>query len=195
VHGVQVSLINYAKELNGFQLGLINISDSSNGVSIGLFNFVKTGYHAIEVYGNEVFYTGINIKLGTKNLYNIYSAGFQPSNPEIYGVGIGFGSNFNLAKKLTLSSDLTVNYINESTDASSDLNLLNRLDLTLDFHFNDNFSVLVGPSYNVHVSNWKADATGSFLTNIAVNPFYTEVEGDTQIQMWLGGKIGLRYTL
>ena len=194
MNGFQLSLTNYAKELNGFQLGLINIADSSNGVSIGLINLIKNGYHSVEIFGNEVLYTGVAVKSGTKEFYNIYTVGFQPNNPTIFGFGLGFGSKFNISKKLSVSADLTANYINELEDFDWKLNLLNRLDLTLDYHFNDNFSVLAGPAFNVHVSELGYENTGGFTTDIAVNPFYTEMVNNAQVQMWVGGKLGVRYS-
>ena len=191
-YGAQIGLINSSHVHHGFQLGLINVADSSTGVSIGLLSFVKNGYHAVEFFGNEVMYANTSIKLGTKEFYNIYTAGFQPETTNTFGFGMGFGSKLTLAKWLSLSADLTVNHINELDQFDWKVNLLSRADLTLDFNLNKHIALIVGPSFNAHVSELGYESTGGFTTNIAVNPFYTEVHEGYQLQMWVGAKGGFR---
>ena len=191
-HGAQIGLINSSHMLHGFQLGLINVADSSTGVSVGLINVVRNGYHAVEFFGNEVLYANTAIKSGTDQFYNIYTAGFQPESTNTFGFGIGFGSRLTLAKWLSISADLTVNHINELDQFEWKVNLMNRADLTFDLNLNKHISILVGPSFNVHVSELGYENTGKFTTDIAVNPFYTDNRNGYQVQMWIGAKGGFR---
>ena len=191
-YGTQIGLINSSYFLSGFQLGLINVADSSTGVSVGLINIVKNGYHSVEFFANEVMYANAAIKSGTNQFYNIYTAGYHPEKTNTFGFGIGFGSKLKLAKWLSISADLTVNHINELDKFDWKVNLLNRADLTFDLNLNKHISLIVGPSFNAHVSELGYENTGDFTTNIAVNPFYTDSYDGYQLQMWVGAKGGIR---
>ena len=197
--GVQISgILNKTKQNNGLQIGLINVSDSSQGIAIGLVNYVKNGYKSIEVSANEIFYTNIKYKMGTKQFYTIYSLGVRPNNLEFYGAGLGFGSNINVYKKISLSIEATSTYVheikNQNSDSDSDLNLNNRLDLSLDYKLQKNLYLFIGPSLNVHVSELKDKNSNEFSSNITSSPFYSESNNNTLVQMWIGGSFGLRYS-
>lgn len=194
MNGLQVALFNYAKVNNGLQMGLINLSDTANGVSIGLINLVRRGYHAIELTANEVLYTNLSFKLGSQHFYNIYTIGLSPTNKPVYGLGFGLGSKVKLYKKLFLSVDVTANYIleNEVDTSNISLNILSKLDLTLEYHISNHFSIITGPSYNVHVSQLFDETNGTFSSQIAQYPFFEKVSNHTRTQMWIGGRIGLQ---
>lgn len=196
MNGFQLSFVNIAKVNNGLQFGFVNLADSANGIAIGFFNFVKNGYHPIEIFGNEVLYTNVAFKSGTDKFYTQFTAGFRPDDPELFGLGYGFGTKINTWKWLSISLDATGTFVNESELDSNyiwELNILNRLDLTLDFNIGK-FSILAGPALNVHVSQLGFEESGDFTTQLAQNPFYTEVTDGTQIQAWWGAKFGLRYS-
>ena len=115
---------------------------------------------------------------------------------KIFGIGFGIGTKINTWKWLSISLDATGTFVNEeelTSDYNGELNLLNRLDLTLDFNLGK-FSIIAGPALNVHVSQLGFQQTGEFTSNLAINPFYTEVHNNTQIQSWIGGKFGFRYS-
>jgi len=192
-YGLQLAMVNSAQNITGLQVGLINVADSADGVSFGLINVIKHGYHSLEISGNEVLPLGVSLKSGTHTLYNIYYAGVQVNNPQVFGFGLGFGSNIQLGSNLSMSMDLTSNYINELKKFEWKLNLLNRLDMTMNYDINKHFTILAGPSFNVHVSELGYESTGGFTTDIAKNPFYTETFYQTQVQMWIGAKFGARF--
>ncbi len=193
--GVQVSVVNYARVNNGLQIGLINVSDSANGIAIGLFNYVGNGYHPIEIFGNEVLYTNIAYKSGVDDFYSTWTIGLRPSDPKIFGIGFGVGTHINIWKWLSVSADITSTFINEDELDSTykyEHNLLNRMDVALDFNLGK-FTLTMGPGLNIHSSRMGYASEGVFTTNLAVNPFHTEVFENTQVQFWWGAKAGLRY--
>ncbi len=192
MNGLQVSIVNYGKANNGLQLGLINVSDSSRGIAIGLFNYVKNGYRAVELSGNEIFYTNLKFKSGARHFYTIYSLGMRPNDVNFYGFGFGFGSNFDVFKKFSLSIDATSNYVHETENQEEVLNLTNRLDISIDYKITKNISFNFGPSYNLHISQLKDEETGQFTSDITTSPFYNQASGQNLIQMWIGGSIGFR---
>lgn len=195
INGLQLSLVNYAKVNNGLQLGLVNLADSANGIAIGLFNYVKNGYHPLAIFVNEVLSANFAFKSGVNAFYTTWTFGFRPSEPTYFGVGFGIGSRINTWKWLSLSIDATSTFINESELDSSyelELNLLNRLDITMDFNIKK-FTLFIGPGLNIHISKMGFEKEGKFTSDIAVDPFYTEVNENTQVQFWWGAKAGFRY--
>ncbi len=193
--GIQIGLINYAQNNRGFQLGLINVAENASGVALGLFNYVQNGYHPLELFGNEVLYTNVAFKSGVDHFYTMFTGGVRPNDPQIFGLGFGIGSRVNTWKWLSFSFDLTGTFINEkelNTQYTWELNLLNRLDVTMDFNIKK-FTIFAGPAINAHVSQMGYESTGTFTTDIARDPFYTASDDQTQIQFWYGAKAGIRY--
>jgi hypothetical protein len=193
MRGIQLSLINYAKVNKGLQLGLINIADSTNGLALGLFNYVKNGFHPIEVFTNDIFDVNVAFKSGIDYFYVTYTLGMRPDQPHFFGIGAGIGTKINTWKWLSFSLDATGTFVHEYEELNRELNLLSRLDLTVDFNIKK-FSIFLGPSLNYHISKLGYKSTGEFTSTIAQDPFYTEVMDDTQFQAWWGYKAGLRYS-
>lgn len=195
LNGMQLGFVNYAKQNNGFQLGFVNVADSAKGIAIGFFNYVKNGYHPIEIFGNEVLHTGIGFKSGVDHFYTSYFVGMQPTNPELFGFGMGFGARLNTWKWLSFSFDLTSSYINEKElkeGYTFELNLLNRFDLTMDLNWKK-FTVFGGPGINLHVTQLGQNDFGIYTSTIAQSPFYEEEFDGTLLQSWIGWKFGARY--
>ncbi len=196
LNGIQLSLVNYAYQNNGVQLGLVNIADTARGVAVGVFNYVRNGYHPLEISANEVLYANLAFKSGVNAFYTTWTIGIRPSDPKYFGVGFGLGSRINTWKWLSFSIDATGTFINEvelASDYQYELNLLNRLDVSIDLNI-ANFTLFAGPALNCHISQMGIETEGQFTSNIALDPFYTEVNGKTQIQFWWGAKAGLRYS-
>ena len=195
-NGIQISsFINRAKTQKGLQIALVNLSDTSSGVSFGLFNHVRKGYRAIELTGDEVFYSNLTYKTGNRKLYNIYNLGLRSIDKNIWSYGFGFGSYFKLGSKFSISLDLTANTVQEEHIFVNNINLLNKLSLSLDIKASKNFAFFVGSSYNVHLSNAQNIEKNNFITDIAYNPFFTSSSTNTQTQMWVGAKAGIRFLL
>ncbi len=192
--GAQLGLfVNYAKKQNGLQIGLINICDSIKGVSFGLLTFARHGYIDLEFSYNEAFNYNLAFKTGAKHFYNIFLIKRGQRETEIWGPGYGFGSSIGLGKKFNLSLELTSTHVNEAQEWVNELNLLNKFSVSLDWKIGKRFKIFAGPTYNIHVSNLKDPDTGDFNSSVAVNPFFEESSENTQIQMWIGGTIGVAF--
>jgi hypothetical protein len=92
--GIQIAgIYNQAKDLDGVQVGLINITDTvNNGVSIGLINIVRKGLYDEWSFSFADYQNlGISYKLGTRQLYTIYSAGMNLINEQLWVFGLGLG--------------------------------------------------------------------------------------------------------
>ncbi len=207
MNGIQLAgYFNYAKKVNGYQIAIFNISDTiESGLPIGVFSFVKKGLHRFEVSANDVFYTNIAYKMGLEKLYNSIRIGYDYNNNIAVGYGIGTQRNISNKVKLNLelSSDLIIEANSIDIDLSSGLSFenssfnltgtINRINANLDFYISDQISAFVGPSLNVSVISM--DNNTKSFQNFAPYSFYNETFSDTQVKMWVGGNLGVSFTL
>lgn len=148
VNGVQISGgLNVAKKVNGAQIGVVNIADSVSGVPLGFLSYVHKGYHHAEISTDESFRINVAFHTGVRALYNIFAAGVNPENPLVWYYGYGLGTSPKLGEKVNMNIQLTANWINE--DAPLKFNLLNRLQVGVDYRFSKHFSVFAGGVLNV----------------------------------------------
>ncbi len=198
VMGAQLSgIFNYSKKVDGGQLSLINVADTVGGIPVGFLSLVKKGYHKIELHSEEVLYGNLTFKLGVRRFYNILTLGFRParlSKQPVYGIGYGIGSQVG-HKSVTLNFDLKGTWMIENLNFKNN-NISYRLNSQLCFKITRGLGLFLGPSLNLHVSNWKDPETGNFLSNLAPENFllFQAVPGKTtRYQFWAGASAGLRF--
>ncbi|HAN19014.1 MAG: hypothetical protein A2X13_11535 [Bacteroidetes bacterium GWC2_33_15] len=190
--GIQLSsVLNYSKKVNGYQIALVNVSDTiESGLPIGMFSFVKKGFHRFEFSANDVFYVNMAYKFGVKKLYNAVRLGYDFSSN--VSAGYGIGTQFRLSNKFNLNLDLSSDVLLESNSFAY-IGNLSKLATTIEYNWTKHFSIFIGPSYNV--SNISIDSSTNTFEDIAPYSFYNETASDTQVKMWIGGIIGLSFTL
>jgi hypothetical protein len=195
VNGTQVSgLFNIAKKVKGSQIGIINIADSVTGAQIGILSFSRKGYRRVELSGSELLYGNVAYKMGTKKFYNIFSVGARVSGQQYaWGLGLGFGTSFDLHRNASLSIDAVCNQINENEFwTKNNLNLLNQLKLTAGLRIWGNNELFAGPVWSVMVSN-TLNKDGTIGTQLAPWSSYQGLSGGTMVRMWPGFNVGLRF--
>lgn len=205
----QVSgIFNKAKRVNGSQLGLVNISDTISGVPVGLLNIVKKGYNRVEVSASDALYANVAFRLGAHRFYNIFHFGARwdklatntsnatPGTYMSWGVGYGIGSAHILTPNVLVNMEALAIQINEQEVWTNQLNLLNQIRLTLDFHKKDGrISFFCGPSINVMLSQYRHPETGT-LGSTVIQPYrpLLEIEQDgLSTQVWVGLQGGIRF--
>lgn len=193
--GTQVSsLLNVGGKIKGTQLGFFNFADSVSGASIGFFSFVLQGYHEVEVSVNEVFYLNAMFKTGTHKFYNIFSSSFYPvGNYKMYALGYGIGTDFRLGKRLDMNLDLIGSQINRNGIWTNNLNLLNKARLNLGIQLFKGAYFVLGPEFNIYVSQHYDVDAGRLGTPFAPYTLYDKEVRSTNVQMWVGGTAGLRF--
>ncbi len=201
--GAQISgIVNIAKINKGAQIALVNLCDSSTGVSIGLFNFVRKGFNRLELTADENFAATLKLKTGTKRFYNIYKLSAVSYEDSLFTVGYGFGKKFDISKRISLSLDITSNYVGKLNFADDEENsninidektqyLLNKALLTFDFMIFKHLSIIIGPSFNLNLSDGTKEMKP--IPNIISDPFYNKVIENVRIQAWVGCTVGLRF--
>ena len=191
VKGFQIGLLNYAKQIKGFQVGLVNVSvqESDNIIPIGLISIVKGGLQEIEITGGEVIYASANFKLGVPKFYTIYKIGYTSyENAPVFTYGLGFGSEIAITEKHKINIDFSSNTIMHDRFIVWDLNMLNKFDLNYKYSFNDRLSVLVGPSFNHYISQYKTE-NGYGTLNLPYT-LHEKVYDNTGTFTWVGLNIG-----
>ncbi|NLR94694.1 LA_2272 family surface repeat-containing protein [Flammeovirga agarivorans] len=198
--GAQVGLVNYTDSLKGSQIGLINIvaKGTDGGVPIGLINVVKDGYYAVELSAGETIWANVNFKMGTEKFYTIFKGGYsQYNDKEINTFGLGFGTKFDLAKRVALAVDLSTNQvIYDGQFENTGLNLLNKADLNVHVQLAKCFSIFAGPSLNVYTTDYKVNGNetpGSL--DVPDHAFYDNTTNNgTRTAIWVGGQAGVNFT-
>ncbi len=193
--GFQLGVVNYAKKLKGIQLGVINIlDDGEKGLPIGIVSIVKNGYFEFELTGGEVIYSNLSYKMGVERFYTIYKVGYSTyKNNPVYSYGLGFGGNIPISDNQNISIDLTSNNITYNNKWDSKLNLLNKADFNYKYNFNKKLSLLVGPSFNVYITQEKVD--GEYGTLNVPYTIHTKEYTSSKLFMWIGFNAGLSFKL
>ena len=195
-NGFQLGVFNYAQKLKGVQFGVFNyLDDGEEGLPIGIFSIVKNGHYELELTGGDVIYSNLNYKMGVERFYTIFKAGYSSyKNSPVYSFGLGFGGNISISERQKISIDLSYNQIvyNNNWD-SGKLNILNKADFNYKYSISEKFSLLLGPSFNVYVTEEKVD--GEYGTLNIPYTMYTNEGTTSKLFMWLGINAGLSLKL
>ncbi|MEO8413823.1 MAG: STN and carboxypeptidase regulatory-like domain-containing protein [Ginsengibacter sp.] len=189
MNGTQVAgIFNYAKKVHGLQIGLINISDTSDGYSIGLLNLVNKGYHKVSIFANEEMNANLTLKTGNSKLYSMVTGGINVSDSsKVYSFGFGLGHDFILSNKVSLSTELSSQYM--YLGSWSYTNLLNKFSLNCNLHLAKNVSIFAGPAFSVYYSNQGISFNGYKRNIPTVN--YHHFNFSPNVNGWIGWNAGI----
>lgn len=194
--GFQLGVLNYAKKLKGVQLGVFNYLNNGEGaIPIGIFSIVRNGHYELELTGGEVIYSNLNYKMGVERFYTIFKAGYSSyKNSPVYSFGLGFGGNMSISERQKISIDLSCNQIVYNNNWNpGKLNILNKADFNYKYSISKKFSLLIGPSFNVYVTEEKVD--GEYGTLNIPYTIYTNEGRSNKLFMWIGINTGLSLKL
>jgi hypothetical protein len=194
--GAQITgLINRAKYIKGVQLGVVNIADSCSGAQIGLFNVCRKGYHQIDIYATETFFTNIAYRGGTKHFYTILMAGYDPrtiGNSALYTFGAGFGTSFGNKPKLNYDVDLISQQVSLGS-MNEEINMLYRLGFGVNYKLTSAIALTLGLTYNFYMAD---SSSPDYETTFSKLPPYfisNESAGTNRnLKTWIGLKAGVR---
>lgn len=193
VNGFQLSgLVNKATDLNGVQLSLLNFAKRSTGVPIGFFSYVNNGYHKIEIASDELLFGTVAFRTGVNKFHNIFLAGISmDKGNSLWTYGYGIGSAWKLSPKWYLDADITAQHIQSVKSSEIYVNGLSKAFLGVEFRPFQKFSIALGPTYNVFVSD--VSDNNIVYNQVGSNPFFNRTEDGINVKMWVGGKVCLRF--
>lgn len=185
LNGGQIGLINYGKNIKGFQIGLINVSDSIDGPAIGLISVSSDGIFDVNAWSSDFLTFNGGIRVGTRNIYNIYAYGISPFNADLpFGFGAGIGGHIPL-KKFFVDIDGMAWSMHRSYISFERINMINTFRVMGGYTFSRYFSVFAGPTLNVSVQDNHYEP---FLPNY----FYESINTDNTVRIAPGFVVGVR---
>jgi len=196
VKGAQIAgLVNVANRVDGLQLGLINVSDTAT-IPIGLFSVVRSGYHAVELAGEDVVHGNFNIRMGVRSFYNILHIG-ATGGVDSWSLGYGIGTSLRIGRTNYLQLEALSRHVNEDETWTNELNLMNQFKLNFDLRLGNHLRVAVGPSFNVFVSHLydaENDRYGTKLSNYTIfdKTYFRSGRNPVNVQGWIGVHAGIR---
>jgi len=187
-------LINYATNATGVQVGLINIAKEFEGAPVGMFSIYGNGRKNIDMRYSDAGFTDLALTTGTYRVYNMAIFGYNTSlDRNVYRIGFGIGleKNINDSFKKIESEQLFVNQ--EFTalhhfeeDWSRKTNLIFSYKYMLGYRFASGASVYGGPSYNIQVT--RVNSANDYTWYSLWDPTWK----GRQYRMWVGFTFGVR---
>jgi hypothetical protein len=186
--GMQIGLLNTAKNFHGFRIGLLNLADSTAGTSIGLLNLSKNGYAKISVFANDLANANIAFKSGNANLYTIFTGGQNFSDTaKVATYGAGLGHDFVFSNRVSIAAEGIVQYVYLGTMDYS--NILMKAQTNLQIGIGAGFSIFGGPSYSYYNSDAPAGSSSKNYKKTIVPAKHQNFSGNNQ--GWLGWNAGV----
>jgi hypothetical protein len=145
--GFQAGVVNVTGKAEGLQLGVLNYANEMEGAPIGFLSIVKNGRYNLDVWASDGGFVNAGIKLGTQDIYNQLSMGYNPTlDRDTWQVGWSIGS-FRPKKHVDLYSDFSVFSI--YTDSwKEETNLLFKYRFMLGKELTKGVSIYGGPTLN-----------------------------------------------
>ena len=149
--GIQVGNVNIADEAEGIQVGLVNYAKEFEGLPVGLISYYENGRTNIDTWSSETGFTNVGLKLGTNEVYNMVSIGYNPFlDREVWQVGWSIG-RLHEYEHHYLYSDFSYFKINEGS-WTKDLNSILKYRLLFGKKFSNNLKIYGGPTLNMLIS-------------------------------------------
>ena len=185
LNGGQIGLINFGKNIKGFQIGLINVSDSIDGPAIGLISVSSDGIFDVNAWSSDFLTFNGGIRVGTRNIYNIYAYGISPFNADLpFGFGAGIGGHIPL-KKFFVDIDGMAWSMHRSYISFERINMINTFRVMGGYTFSRYFSVFAGPTLNVSVQD-------NYYEPFLSNYFYESINANNTVRIAPGFVVGVR---
>lgn len=151
MEGMQIGTLNIAENGMGLQLGLVNVAKEFEGVPLGLFSYYGDGRRNVDVWTSDGGFTNMGLKLGTHQVYNTLSVGFNPFlDRDVWQLGWSVG-RLNQHPSHFTYSDVSVFKINEGA-WSADFNGIFKYRYLFGKNLSDGMKIYGGPTLNLMVS-------------------------------------------
>ena len=151
IQGMQVGGLNISDEVQGIQFGLINYAKHMEGAPVGLVSYYGNGRRNIDFWTSDRGFTNFGVKLGTEDVYNMISIGFNPSlSRDVWQLGWSIG-RLHQYRNHYLHTDFSIFKINEG-DWTKDLNMLYKYRLLFGKEVTRGLNIYAGPSLNMLIT-------------------------------------------
>lgn len=149
--GIQIGNLNISEQMQGIQIGLVNYAKDMEGVPVGLISYYNNGRKNIDIWTSDAGFTNFGVKLGTDEVYNMVSIGYNPAlNRDVWQLGWSIG-RLHEYRNHFLFTDFSIFKINES-NWTEDLNTLFKYRLQFGKELGEGFNMYGGPTFNMLIS-------------------------------------------
>lgn len=180
--GAQVGLINVARDLKGTQIGFVNVATRLDGEAIGLISLVRDGYHAFELWSDDLAPVSLGFKFGGRHVYTALVVGYDPVGAAGFSVGGGLGVRMQKGV-VTGDVDVIARTGEFALDGAYTGGVFGSLRASLGFALHEHVELFLGPSLNVGTASERlSGAPVSFM------PRYES----SSVSGWVGYQAGLR---
>jgi hypothetical protein len=141
-----------------------------------------------------VFYSTLAFRSGVRRFHNIIIASYRfgTSTPN-WSVGYGLGTAQKIFNWMDLNVDITSQHLNNGR-FTAELSSLNKLQVGFDFHLAKRFSIYAGGTLNAYFTDVTSSDYITLFSDFQPKIFYSETfSNNTNVQMWFGGKVALRF--
>lgn len=197
MQGIQISgVANIAEQAEGIQIGLVNIAENFEGVPVGLVSLYGNGRQNVDVWVNDGGTTNLGLKLGTMDIYNMISLGYNSAlnNKELWSFGWTFGAHTPLEEAWNNEryrgyfrmKDFTIRSIQEDDNNIWESSMYSFRYL-LGKEIGRGFGIYAGPSLNLLVSDEEDERDYTWYSILDIN------RGDNNFKLWIGLSAGLQF--
>lgn len=182
--GIQLGAVNIVDNGQGIQMGLLNYGDDFEGLPVGLISYYNNGRKNIDSWVNAAGFTNVGMKLGTEDIYNMISIGYNPflsRNVWQFGWSIGRLQEY---KNHSMYYDFSYFKINEG-NWTDDLNSIFKYRVLFAKEVAPSIKVYGGPTANMMIS--KVNESDDYAP---YQLFDFEAKGRDYV-FWFGLSLGL----
>ncbi|NBC03401.1 MAG: hypothetical protein GVY20_06815 [Bacteroidetes bacterium] len=194
--GVQLAgIANIADEAQGVQVGLVNIADEFEGVPVGLISLYGNGRKNLDFWVSDGGYTNVGLKLGTMDIYNMISLGYNSAlnSEELWSFGWAIGAHTPLEEAWNNDrfdgyfrmKDISIQSIQEEDDDVWETNLYSFRYL-LGKEISNGFGIYAGPTLNLLVQDEEDQRDYSWYSIFDGNRW------DKNFDFWVGFTAGVQ---
>lgn len=195
MNGLQFGgILNYATNAAGVQIGLINIAKEIDGASVGMLSLYGNGRKNIDLRYSDAGFADFGITTGTHRVYNMAIFGYNTSlDRNVYRIGLGVGLEKNIndsfkkieSDQLFVNQEFTVLHHFEE-EWSRKTNLIFSYKYMLGYRFASGASLYGGPSYNIQVT--RVNSASDYTWYSIWDPTWK----GRQYRFWVGFTVGVR---
>ena len=196
MEGVQIAgLANIVRKAEGVQIGVLNYAREFEGVPVGIISYYGNGRKNIDVWATDGGFTHLGLKLGTRHVYNMISAGYNPmiTDRDVWALGWTFGVYETLdeawgnprLRNYFHHSDFSVYHINDG-EWTDEMNTRFTYRYMVGRELNRGLSIYGGPSLNLQIS--KVEGSSDYT-------WYSIVDATRKgrdIRAWIGFSVGFQ---
>ncbi len=189
VTGAQIGLINYGTRVRGAQIGLINIAAKEmKGATVGMINYAGDGVFAPTFWMSDGSLLNLGMKMGSRHVYGLFGCGAHPIQERRLSWIVGIGGHLELGSGFWMELDLLHNALRREDRPWNDYEIdsLEQARLNAGYRFGDQFSVYLGPSLNLLISEARDEAG-------VIPDVFSRDHDDTRVALSFGMTAGIQW--